>query len=50
MLEEKDNKRIYVTPELEEVKVDKEISLIMATGPTSAPEPGGEPGGGGIWG
>jgi len=51
MIQEKETKRIYNAPALEEVKVDKEISLIMSTGPTSAPDPGGDPGsGGGIWG
>jgi len=51
MIQEKDVKRTYIAPTLEEVKVDKEISLIMSTGSTSAPDPGGDPGsGGGIWG
>jgi len=50
MIEEKNEKRIYIKPALEEVKVDKEISLIMSTDSTTAPDPGVPPSGGGIWG
>ena len=49
-LNSQNTKRIYTKPRLEKIQIDSEISLIMTTSETEPPDPGGDPGGGGIWG
>jgi hypothetical protein len=42
------SKKTYVSPSIEQVKLDTEISLVMTSTPSFPTEPGGEPGIGGL--
>lgn len=46
-------KRPYKKPKIEKIEIDRQICLLMATGATDPPDPGGDPdpggGGGGMF-
>lgn len=52
-LKEIKDKKPYVKPKFEKIRIDNEISLVMATDEDNPPDQGDPPdggGGGGIWG